>query len=234
MKTDRIVQSIAGSSGYFFVSIVAAAVFKLSFGNLRELAIHFRSPEADAWLLPIGIDGAIIALSVFAVGRRKKGRDISKIKTTIAGITLASIVCNVSHGLFFDADMMWIGWAGLLDDINHAVLGMFVVAIPPVLLAAMIHFMLADIEAGINADLQRQERREKTAQKVAKVATLLRVPKGARKRDREKAERLKKTLQYYNENPGVSITQIADAMRVSRSTTAQDLIDLGVKEPAGN
>lgn len=231
---NKLFSLCGGFSGYFFVSIVAAAVFKLSFVNLRELAIHFNSPVDDAWLLPIGIDGAIIALSVFAVGRRKKGRDISRIKGAIMAITLASIVCNVAHGLFFDKEMAWIGWAGLLDDVNHAVLGMFVVAIPPALLALMIHFMLADIEAGIEADLHREEMVVRKAEKVARVASMLRMPPGANKKDKRRVERWKKILAFCRENPGASVSQVSEFLKISRHTIRLDMIELGMKETGAN
>lgn len=91
-------------TGLAIAIIVGAASFKLSFSTLLDLAVMAGIHPADAWVIPVALDGPILAAAVIRIalsqhtdGATKRGRRLVVAVLTVSAIL--SIAGNAYHAV---------------------------------------------------------------------------------------------------------------------------------------
>lgn len=98
---------------------VAGASFFRSFTALSELAVAYHFPTAQAWTLPIALDGlAIAATASAAVAKTRRGRGYAWF-LLVAG-TVASVVANGIHAYELTRSPVGVGIAVVLPLVTLA------------------------------------------------------------------------------------------------------------------
>lgn len=79
--------------------VVAAASFALSYVALRDVAAHTLAVPADmAWLVPICVDGAVLASSASIWASSMRGTKVDPVAVvTLVTLLAVSVVINVNH-----------------------------------------------------------------------------------------------------------------------------------------
>lgn len=134
------------ASGAVSVPAVIAAV--VSFEHLREVAT-FAGEEWRAWLLPLSVDGLVVAASIAALAARKAGRKVPAM--TVVNLLVGLVVSVAANVLvpFLDA----------LTPQAHDVLSACVAAWPAIALALAFEELLrlrssVPTEADVPADAE--------------------------------------------------------------------------------
>lgn len=79
--------------------VVAAASFALSYVALRDVAAHTQAVPAHlAWLVPICVDGAVLAGSASMWAASMRGRRMDPVAVlTVVALLVTSVVININH-----------------------------------------------------------------------------------------------------------------------------------------
>ncbi|WP_288076791.1 helix-turn-helix domain-containing protein [Rhodococcus sp. (in: high G+C Gram-positive bacteria)] len=116
-------QTLAVTAAALAALAVAAASFYRSFTSLSELAVAYSFPAAQAWTLPISLDGlVIVATAAAAVSRRARWYAWALL---VAG-TVASVVANGIHA-----------W-----ELTASPVGVWIAVLPPLVTLAAVHLAI--------------------------------------------------------------------------------------------
>lgn len=116
-------QKLAVAAAALAALAVAGASFYRSFTSLSELAVAYSFPVAQAWTLPISLDGlVIVATAAAAVSRRARWYAWALL---VAG-TVASVVANGIHA-----------W-----ELTTSPVGVWIAVLPPLVTLAAVHLAI--------------------------------------------------------------------------------------------
>ncbi|OZF26322.1 hypothetical protein CH295_26790 [Rhodococcus sp. 14-2483-1-2] len=137
--THPYVLNTALITGITLTSIIALSSFWLSFAALRDLAVLAGTDPRLAWLLPVVIDGAIVATTVIALGLSQHTD-----RQTVGGRRLIQVVLITAAG----ASILGNSYHAILEpDALPSAVAAGIAAVAPVFLLAMTEVLMVILRA---------------------------------------------------------------------------------------
>ena len=219
---------------YLHIAITGLALFGLlayTFTHTGALLSRYITPGWVGYLAALGIELAIVALSVRIGEIKKVGQNPWFFYGVLIGVLVVSAIANLAEGFFVNQGVALTVNTAVEIDVIQAIIALTAPGLIPVIVFALSEIVGTDVNAAAKI-VQKQRQAERP--KVSAATGIKPTPEQARLARGVKAEqdalskgrRLDTLVDTLAQQPDVGPTRLATLVGVSRTTIYSDLDEL--------